>query len=244
MSKNKFTVSERMKAICEEVLPGRPAADIGTDHGIVPMYLLTSKTVPFCILSDVNKGPILKARENLFTSGLDPASFRLLLGNGLEVLEPGDAATVIIAGMGGELIQSIILQSKEVAASVDRFVLQPRTKSSVLRRALLENGYAIVGERLAREGGRICQIITAEHADRTTLPVEQFPGELDLFIPPMLYERRDPLLEKFLKNKRSAAEMILEGIEGQNTPEMDEKRAFWTSRIVQIDQMLLKIYEE
>ena len=244
MSKNKFTVTERMKAICSEVIPGKIAADIGTDHGIVPMYLLTSKTVPFCILSDINKGPILKARENLFTSGLDTSSFRLCLGNGLEVLKPGEAATVIIAGMGGELIQSIMLNSKEVAQSVERFVLQPRTKSSVLRRALLENGYAIVGERLAREGNRICQIITVEHADRTTLPKEEFPDELDLFIPPMLYERQDPLLEKFLKNKRQAAEMILEGIKDKNTPEMDEKRAFWTSRVKQIDDMLSKINEK
>lgn len=230
-----------MKAICAEVIPGRVAADIGTDHGIVPMYLLTSKIVPYCILTDVNRGPILKARENLFTSGLDTSCFRLLLGNGLEVLEPGDAATVIIAGMGGELIQSIILNSKEVAASVERFVLQPRSKSSVLRRALLENGYAIVNEKLAREGGRICQIITVEHADRTELPTEVFPTDLDLFIPPFLYERNDPLLREFLYNKRKAAELILENIKESQGPEMEEKRSFWNSRIEQIEDRLKEL---
>lgn len=238
---NKFKVSQRMKYICEEVIPGKPAADIGTDHGIVPMYLLANKIVPFCIMTDVNKGPILKARDNLFSSGLDTANFRLVLGDGLKVLEPDCAATVIIAGMGGELIQSIILNAPEVSATVERFVLQPRSKSSVLRKALLERGYAIVGERLAREGGRICQIISVEHADRTKLPTETFPEELDLFIPPMLYERKDPLLPEFLKGKRQAAGLILEGIKDKGGSDMEEKRAFWTSRIEQIDKMLAKI---
>lgn len=230
-----------MKYICEEVIPGKTAADIGTDHGIVPMYLLANGIVPFCIMTDVNKGPILKARDNLFSSGLDTSNFRLVLGDGLKVLEPGCASTVIIAGMGGELIQSIILGSPEVSSTVERFVLQPRSKSSVLRTALLEHGYAIVGERLAREGGRICQIITVEHADRTTLTVEQFPGELDLFIPPMLYERKDPLLPEFLKGKKHAAQIIIDGIKDKGGPEMDEKRSFWNSRIEQIDTMLNKL---
>lgn len=230
-----------MKYICEEVIPGRTVADIGTDHGIVPMYLLANKIVPFCIMTDVNKGPILKARDNLFSSGLDASCFRLILGDGLKVLEPGCVSTVIIAGMGGELIQSIILSAKDVAATVDRFVLQPRSKSSVLRTALVENGYAIVGERLAREGGRICQIITVEHADRTQLPVETFPEELDLFIPPMLYERRDPLLTEFLKGKKKAACLILDGIKDKTGPDIEEKRAFWTSRIDQIENMLAKL---
>ena len=229
-----------MKYICEEVIPGKTAADIGTDHGIVPMYLLANKIVPFCIMTDVNKGPILKARDNLFSSGLDPSNFRLVLGDGLKVLEPGCASTVIIAGMGGELIQSIILGAAEVSETVERFVLQPRSKSSVLRSALLEHGYAIVGERLAREGGRICQIITVEHADRTKLPVETFPEELDLFIPPMLYEQKDPLLPDFLKGKRQAARLILEGIKDKGGPDIEEKKAFWNSRIDQIDRILAK----
>ncbi len=238
---SKFRVSQRMKFICEEVLKGKPAADIGTDHGIVPMYLVATQRVPLCIATDVNKGPIIKARDNIFASGLDPSRFRLLIGNGLGVLEPGDASTVIIAGMGGELIRNIIFDAPKVAESVERFVLQPRSKSSVLRRSLLENGYIIVNERLARERGRICQIISVEHKDRSELPAEVFEDELDLFIPPFLYERNDPLLRAYLDQKKLAARIIIDKIKGMEGPVIEEKRDFWQRRIAQIEERELKL---
>ena len=230
-----------MKTISDAVLVGRPCADIGTDHGLIPIHLLKTGRVPFCILCDITDGPLIKASRNMSGSGLSAASYSIRKGDGIAPVEPGEADTVIIAGMGGELIRDIMAADPEKADTFSRFVLQPRSKSSVLRRWLIDNGYAIVNELLAREDRRISQIIVVEHANRTKLENEVFDDELDYFIPPFLYERQNPLLKDFLKMKRTSVLMILENLTHSDNPDLNEKRSFWKQRLNQIDERMKKL---
>jgi len=227
-----------MKTIAGAVIPGGACADIGTDHGFVPIHLLKTGRVPFCILTDVVDGPLMKASRNINGAGLPGSAYSIRKGDGISPLNPGEVQTVIIAGMGGELIRDIIAADPEKAATVRRFVLQPRSKSSRLRRWLLSNGYAIVDELLAKEDRRIVQIIVAEHADQTILDHEVFYEDLDFFIPPFLYERNNPLLKDFLKMKRASVLMILENLWRSQNPDMEEKKEFWNRRLKQIDDRL------
>ena len=114
-----------MRRLTEFVLPGKPSADIGTDHALVPIWLLKKEICPFVILSDVRPGPLEKARLNLETAGIDPACYELRLGSGLEVLKEGEVASVIIAGMGGELICSFLGACAWEHKEEKLFLLQP-----------------------------------------------------------------------------------------------------------------------
>jgi len=179
-------LSERMAALAR-LASGGAAADIGTDHGFVPIFMVQNGLCGRAVLSDINEGPLKKAEENISASGLDPELFDLRLGGGLSVLEDGEVDSVIIAGMGGELIASILGEDIQKSRSFKTFVLQPRTRAEVLRRWLDVNGFAVTGEFLVRERGRICQIIRAMPVepsgvlfDNTEEPGECADGGIEL----------------------------------------------------------------
>ena len=96
-------LSERLQMMADAVAEGAAAADIGTDHGYLPIWLACNKRCRRVILSDINHGPLRKAQENI-QNYLPDFPFDLRQGSGISVLDPGDADTVIIAGMGGNLI--------------------------------------------------------------------------------------------------------------------------------------------
>ncbi|MDR0424815.1 MAG: class I SAM-dependent methyltransferase [Clostridiales Family XIII bacterium] len=153
-------LNDRLEAICSCVPAGGVVADIGSDHGFLPVALYERGISAAVIVSDAKTGPLDRARENI--SRLAPgAAFDFRLGDGLEVLGRGEADTVIIAGMGGLLIQRLISADLDKALSVRRFVLQPRNAPDALRRWLCGNGFRLVDERLAREGRFICEIMAA-----------------------------------------------------------------------------------
>ena len=156
----RMKLSDRMQVIADHVDAGETIADIGTDHGQIPVWLFARGICPKVILSDISEGSIRKAEETAaaYQFGQD-MSFRT--GNGLQVLSSGEADTVIIAGMGGKLIRQILDSDPEHTASFRKFIMQPRKGSGPLRKWLLEHGYLITGEDVVREGHFIPEIITA-----------------------------------------------------------------------------------
>ena len=156
----RMKLSDRMQVIADHVEQGETLADIGTDHGQIPVWLFARGICPRVILSDLSEGSIRKAKETAaayqFGSGL---SFRV--GDGLKVLEPAEADTVIIAGMGGKLIRQILGADPSHTKSFRKFILQPRKGAGPLRKWLLENGFLIVCEDVVREGRFLPEIITA-----------------------------------------------------------------------------------
>ena len=98
-------LSIRLKTVAEAVTKGNRVADVGTDHGYVPIYLVKNNLSPAGIAMDVNKGPLEKAQEHIREEKLG-GKIATRLGNGLAPLEPGETDTVIIAGMGGDLIHA------------------------------------------------------------------------------------------------------------------------------------------
>ena len=156
----RMKLSDRMQVIADHVEAGDIVADIGTDHGQIPVWLFARGICPRAILSDISEGSIRKAEETAaayqFGRGL---SFRT--GDGLQVLESGEADTVIIAGMGGKLIRQILDRDREHTMSFRKFIMQPRKGSGPLRKWLLEHGFLIAGEDVVREGHFIPEVITA-----------------------------------------------------------------------------------
>ncbi len=153
----------------------RPVLDIGTDHAYLPIYLCESgvlapraNTLPWAIAADINRGPVERAAIHIAAAGLSE-SIRTVQTDGLTELKVHAPADIIIFGMGGELIASILAAAPWVRDREMRLILQPMTHAEKLRIYLAETGFRIIGETLSREGERIYQTIAAEW-DATPIP--------------------------------------------------------------------------
>ena len=186
----KLKLTDRLLKIASLVSEGKRVADIGTDHGYIPVYLLNKGTVPFAILADVNKGPLENARKEVRHNNLSDKT-DLRLGSGIEVLNKGEVDEVIIAGMGGILISELLEAKKEVSHSVDKLILQPMQAQEELRKYLLNNGYEILDEVLVQEDFRVYEIIVAKYTGKNTVVEDEVYYEVGT----KLIENNDPLLK-------------------------------------------------
>ncbi|MBQ9272835.1 MAG: SAM-dependent methyltransferase [Mogibacterium sp.] len=156
-------ISKRLYKLAECIRNGDSVADIGTDHGYVPMLLMKDGRSPHVIMSDISAGSLAKAVETFRLTGLmdkvSESDFRV--GDGLQTLEPGETDEVIIAGLGGHTIAGILDADIEKSMSFSRLVLQPRKHSGTLRHYLYTHGWDTEAEYLAEEGKFACEIITA-----------------------------------------------------------------------------------
>lgn len=136
-------------------------ADIGTDHGFLPIYLIENDISPSVIMTDVSRPSLMKGSDNLDMLGADRKRADFRVGDGISVLDSGETDVVVIAGMGGMLIRDIMSVDMEHTCSFRKYILQPRTRQGHLRKWLLENGFTIIHEDLVEEGRFIPEIITA-----------------------------------------------------------------------------------
>lgn len=206
-------ISDRLKRITQLVIPGESIADIGTDHGYVPIELLSRNIVPFAILSDVNDGPLEIAKENLVKDHISEEHFFLRKADGLQGLDYGEVSTVIIAGMGGELIESILDFDSDKSHSFKRLILQPRTRSNELRYYLSNNSFEFEDYVLVKEKFRICEIFVVKPAKDKILEVDT-----DL-VSKFLLQKKDPLIADFLDYKIKSINTILNNLNNTQTEE-------------------------
>ncbi|MBE7012495.1 MAG: SAM-dependent methyltransferase [Ruminococcaceae bacterium] len=151
-------LSERLLKITEFVRGATVVADIGTDHGYVPVYCVQNGLCDRAIACDINEGPLAAARDHIADSGLSDV-IDARLSDGLEALAPNEADTIVIAGMGGFLIRDILIRGTEVIGSDTRLILQPMVAAKELREYLADNGFEIVTEKLAREEDKFYNIM-------------------------------------------------------------------------------------
>lgn len=158
-------LSARLQAAADMALRGedinKDAADIGTDHALLPVYLC-QKGCPRAFASDINEGPTDRARANIAKYGLSD-KITAARRDGLDGIESFAPGVIIICGMGGELIADIISRSDYPSASRCRLVLQPMSMQDKLRRFLAGNGYAIYDETVVYDDGKYYQLISAEY---------------------------------------------------------------------------------
>jgi len=210
-----MNLSGRLKAIADAVPKCRAAADIGTDHGYIPVYLVRNKIVDAAIASDISSGSLDKAKKLISQAGLgDVIDTRL--GSGLEVLKPGEVDTIIIAGMGGLLIRDILDACPDTAGGA-ALILQPMVAQENLRKWLLENGYMILDEDLVREDHRYYEIITAAAGHQTV------ENEIYYEIGRRLIEKQHPLLEEFVLHKIKSLEAIMEALKKAGSKSASER---------------------
>ncbi|MGI6056966.1 MAG: tRNA (adenine(22)-N(1))-methyltransferase [Bilifractor sp.] len=196
-------MSERLLAVASLVTPGSRTADIGTDHGYVPVYLVENGIVPSAVAMDVRKGPLARAKETVAGAGLSDR-IGLRLSDGLEKLQPGEADTAVIAGMGGMLICRILTSHPETTESLKELVLEPQSETDKVRRLLPEIGFAITDERMIFEDGKYYPVIKAEKQAASPAAL----SEMEVHFGPVLLQRRDPILRKYLAWQIQVSEQI------------------------------------
>ena len=108
-------ISNRLMTAAALVTQGYTLADVGTDHGYIPIYLLQQKKIPSAIAMDINEGPLERAKEHIALYGLQ-AYIQTRLSDGVAALKPGEVEAVLIAGMGGGLVMHILKTGKKSAS--------------------------------------------------------------------------------------------------------------------------------
>ena len=185
-----MSLTPRLQAIADFVAPGARIADVGTDHAYIPIYLIRNKKIEYAMASDINQGPIKKAEKNLERYGIQN-KVRLCTADGTEGIKPWEVDTLIVAGMGGELIAQILL--KNIPHGIQRMILQPMDNAHEVRSALCEVGYVISKEKLVREKNKIYQIICAVPGKSERKEKEEYRFSALLF--------DDPLYSEFLRKE-------------------------------------------
>lgn len=204
-------LSTRLETVAGFVLPGRPLADVGTDHARLPAALVQRGVVPNAVASDRLPGPLAAARRTVTTAGV-ASQVQLRECDGLEGIEPGDVGTVVIAGMGGAKIIEIL--TPHSLTGVDRLVLQPNGGAPRLRRYLNQRSFDLVDEALMEEGGHIYTIVIAEPAKvATALSYE------DAELGPCLRRRGGPVFRAWAHEQADRDRRAIEGQKGASKPD-------------------------
>ncbi len=204
-------LSNRLAAVAKMVIPGKMTADIGTDHGYLPVYLVVNGIVPAVIATDRARIPLQSAEQLVSLLSLEK-KIDLRLGDGLSVLHPGEVSTVCISGIGGVTIRSILEAEPEVLSRLERLVLQPQRGAAGLRHWLSEHGWRIIHEDIAYDDGFYYEIITAQPGVMTLSREEEEFG-------PLLMAEGHPLFADYLRLKQADIERLLAEVSKSNNEE-------------------------
>lgn len=197
-------MSKRLECIASKVRKGIGVADVGTDHAYIPLLLLEHGYMGNIVATDIHEGPLNKARQNLCEHDAE-SRVRLYLCDGLELCPQELVDDIIIAGMGGDVISSILDRTPWCLREDVQLILQPVTKPEILRYWLINNGFAITDEAILKENNTIYQIITAKPGkSRTYSDSELFTGRFDMISnDPLFKEHIDSHIKRFKKATES-----------------------------------------
>lgn len=209
----------RLACVSSCVEKGSYIIDVGTDHAYVPIFLCKSGVIDKAVASDIREGPLKIAKENISKFGLS-SKIDTLLCSGLEKahLYPG-INCVVIAGMGGDMIVSILKGNEELSKKAF-LILQPMTHYVQLRKFLFENGYEIKKEKLAKDEHRVYQVICAKYTSNNTDYTEE---ELYLGKYLVANKEKNPLFEDHRNYILHKLNVIYNGSKDEHVGELIEK---------------------
>ena len=194
-------LSRRLYAVASLVTEGASVADVGTDHGYIPIYLIQQNIAAKAIALDINGGPLERARMHIIGYNLK-GKIETRLSDGLLAVQPGEVDTMIAAGMGGGLIIRILEDGKAVVESLKEFILQPQSEVWRVRRYLLDHHMNIIDEDMVEEDGKYYPMMKAVHGESPRY------AECEYIFGKRLLEKKNPVLEKFLHRELNIREGI------------------------------------
>ena len=225
----KLPISKRLLCCASMVQPGSRVADIGTDHGYLGIYLLQSGAARHVIACDLRKDPLENARRNAKLFGVD-GEMELRLSDGLEKILPDEVDTVVMAGMGGDLIQKILSQCPWRKREGLQFILQPQSAGNVLRRWLCEDGFEIRREEPVQDGHFLYTVMDIRQGE----PAPLTPGTE--YASPALLASGIPLVGNYLARVENALQETVRGLTNAEK-QRPERLSYFRQALLEIQEM-------
>ena len=225
----KLPISKRLLCCASMVQSGSRVADIGTDHGYLGIYLLQSGAARHVIACDLRKDPLENARRNAKLFGVD-GEMELRLSDGLEKILPDEVDTVVMAGMGGDLIQKILSQCPWRRREGLQFILQPQSAGNVLRRWLCEDGFEIQREEPVQDGHFLYTVMAIRQGALSPLT----PGTE--YASPALLASKSPLVGTYLARVENALQETVRGLTNAEK-QRPERLAYFGQALLEIQEM-------
>ena len=192
----------RLALIADMVPVDTKLVDVGTDHGLLPIWLLQEGRIVSAIASDIRPGPLSRARANASENGTE--NIRFVLCDGLDSISPQEADTIVIAGMGGETIASILSSAPWSLKKV--LILQPMSRPEALRSFLCSSGLRICEDRLVQDNGKIYSVIKALKGEPLAL------SDAELCVGPFELISGQPLFQAHIGHWTSKVQNSLIGL--------------------------------
>lgn len=196
-----ITVSKRLKAVAGLVRKGSCLADIGCDHGFLPVFLVLGGHISSAVAADINEGPLALCRAAVEKYALQN-QIKCVLSDGLQNIAFCDYQDVSVCGMGGELIASILEASEHSKTRGVHYIFNPMTHPEKLRGYLCENGFEIGEDFIVRDGGHSYSVFDAYYtgAEKSYPLSYYYLGNIKDFSDKGYFES----LLRYLKNKQKS----------------------------------------
>ena len=191
--------------VASNVKSGGIVADIGCDHAFTSIYLVEEKLARGAIAIDINKEPLKRAWQHIQESGMEEY-ISVRLSNGARGLKKGEADTILISGMGGALIASILEESINIIKDAKELVLSPQSEIYIVRHFLHDNGFKIVSEEMVKEQGKFYVVIRAVPGS------QHYKDESGYIYGEYLIKNKNKILEEFLLKEQKRTGSILDSL--------------------------------
>ena len=210
-------LSKRLQAVADLVTADCKLADIGTDHGYIPIALVERGKIPGAIAMDVNQGPLERAEEHICEYQME-GQIETRLSNGFTSLKKGEVQSAVIAGMGGGLVIRILTDGKEIVSDLQECILQPQSEIEKVRAFLLKEGFLFLEEDMVEEDGKYYPMMKVRppKADTPGQAGDEWTAE-QLKYGKLLLEKQHPVLREYLEREIRIKREILSGLEKKDS---------------------------
>jgi len=226
-------LSNRLLAVASFVTEGNVLADVGTDHGYIPIYLLQEKRIPRAIAMDINAGPLQRAKEHIDLYGLNNY-IETRLSDGVAALTPGEVDTVLVAGMGGGLVMHILEEGKEVCRQAKELILQPQSELERVRAYLWSNGYVILEEDMVLEDDKFYPMMRVVY--QNVIDTERADNLLFCRYGKQLLEQKHAVLKEYLMREEKLYTGILGNLSQSAESEKTRERIGEVEEVLQLNR--------
>ena len=228
-----ITLSNRLKQITKFLPEAAKFADIGSDHAYLPIAVCLEDPTARAVAGELNQGPYQAAIDHVTNYHLT-GQIKVIKGDGLDVIDNERVNQVVVAGMGGSLIRSILERGKDKLVEVERLILQPNVDSQHIRSWIEDNDYTLVDEVILEEDGHIYEILIADQA--IDQQISKLTEQEQLF-GPFLLKKRDPIFKQKWQSELNNYQRIIKQMERAKQPNLQKindyrEQLSWIERVL------------
>lgn len=230
-------LSKRLTALANMVTDGNRLADIGTDHGYIPIYLCQTGKIPSALAMDIGKGPLQQAQTHIAEHGLSE-QIKTRLSDGMSALQFGEADTILIAGMGGGLVMKILSEGAEKLTGKEELILQPQSEIALVREFLRVRNFQILNEDMILEDGKYYPMMKVRYAPEKFVQQSK-PTDGDFLFGPMLLQAHHAVLHSYLLREQRIQKDVLKQLAAQKqTPAIMQRTKEVEAHLQLVEQSL------